>query len=167
YPVLYVEYKGRALEWFAAEWPHAFDWMARQKRVAAFPELGRGGGTAISDEYTSMRPTDQRFYWLSADGLAERYHNEAGRWKAILGATLSARIAEGNTVNVMVRGFRRGTIWLGPGMVDFDKPLSLRINGAAVGGKRAVKPSLETLLEDLFQRGDRQRVYWARGDFGV
>ena len=167
YPVLYVEYKGRALEWFAAELPHAFDWMARKKRVAAFPELGRGGGTTVSDEYASMRPTDNRFYWLSADGLANQHHNEAGRWRSLVAASLSGHILDGNTVSVRVRGFKRGTVWLGPGMVDFDKPITLRVNGAVAAGKRPVKPSLETLLEDLYQRGDRQRVYWAKVDFNT
>lgn len=168
YPVLYVEYKGRGLEWFAAEWQHAFDWMARKRRASAFPELGRGGGTAISDEYMSMRPGDNRFYWLTAEGMADRNRNDSGTWNPrVLGATMSARMGEGNSVSVMLRGFKRGTIWLGPGMVDFEKPITLRVNGAVQGGKRPIKPSLETLLEDLYQRGDRQRVFWARVDFGV
>ncbi len=161
YPALYVEYKGRAFEWFAAELPHAFDWMARQKRAAALPELGRGGGTILAEGYTSMRPTDNRFYWMTGEGLAENQQNEAGRWRPILGGMLSARIQDGTAINVSSRGFKRVTVWLGPGMLDFDKPVLVRVNGAAAG-KRAVKPSLDVLLEDLYQRGDRQRAYWAK-----
>jgi hypothetical protein len=167
YPVLYVEYKGRVFEWFAGEVPNAFDWMSRKKRLAAFPELGRGGGTTVDEGYASMRPTDNRFYWLTADGLASRHHNDASKWNNLtLPATMSARIGEGNALSVTLRGFKRGTVWLGPGMIDFEKPVTLRYNGGAVAGKRAVKPSLETLLEDLYTRGDRQRVYWARMDVG-
>jgi hypothetical protein len=168
YPVLYVEYKGRAFEWFAGELPHAFDWMSRKKRAAGFPDLGRGGGSSVDEGYTSMRPTDNRFYWLSADGLAERFHNNASQWRQLLsGGTLSGRISDGNNINVWIRGFKRATVWLGPGMVDADKPLVVKVNGSVLGGKRSAKPSLEVLMEDLYQRGDRQRPYWAKVEFGL
>src|SRR6266699_2598908 len=32
YPALFVEYKGRGLEWFGGEVPYLFDWMSRKRR---------------------------------------------------------------------------------------------------------------------------------------
>ena len=40
--------------------------------------------------------------------------------------------------------------------------MSLSIRGAAVLKKEMVKPTLAVLLEDLYRRGDRQRVYLAK-----
>src|SRR5262249_34549953 len=39
YPSMEVLYKGRGLDWFGAELPMVFDWMARKKRANGFPEL--------------------------------------------------------------------------------------------------------------------------------
>src|SRR5262249_19190815 len=70
YPALYVQYKGRGREWYDAEMPYMFDWMARKKRDAAFPELGRSGaGVGNGEEFHSMRPTDNHFYWLSGEEM--------------------------------------------------------------------------------------------------
>jgi hypothetical protein len=33
--------------------------------------------------------------------------------------------------------------------------------------KKPVRPSLTTLLEDLYSRGDRQRLFWAKLDFNL
>ena len=56
------------------------------------------------------------------------------------------------------------SVWLGRGMIDFDKPVFVSVNfGLKLNGV-TIKPSLETLMEDFFQRGDRQRLYIARID---
>ncbi len=167
YPSLYVEYKGRGYEWFAAELPMIFDWMSRKTRTAAFPELGRSaGGGAFGEEFYSMRPSDNRFYWLSAEELSERHNNEGPKWRSTLSAAaLQARIAERNLINVHVRGFRKVTVWLGPGMIDFDKPVTIHLNQQVRWAKK-VTPDPTTLLEDLYQRGDRQHLYWAKVDLG-
>jgi hypothetical protein len=62
------------------------------------------------------------------------------------------------------------SVWLGrnlrgDSMIDFAKPVSMRVNDAIVLNKKMVKPSLAVMLEDLYQRGDRQRVYLAKLDW--
>jgi predicted esterase len=167
YASLYVEYKGRGHEWFDGELSNSFDWMNRKKRANAVPDLGRGMAGTGSEEYQSMRASDNRFYWLTTDGLNERHENSAGSWNTRVGAaSIQGHIGEGNQISISLRGFKRVTVWLGPGMVDFDKPVSIRANANFAWPNHRVKPSLETLLEDFYQRGDRQRLFWAKAVLG-
>jgi hypothetical protein len=164
YPALYVQYKGRGREWFDGELPFMFDWMSRKKRAAAFPELGHPGvGPGSGEEFCSMRPTDNHFYWLSGEGLHEQHVNNARKWSPRVGAAyLQARSMEGNRINVNAHGFRRVDIWLGPGMIDFDKPVQVYLNSRLLWSHRKVTPNLATLLEDFALRGDRQRLFFAK-----
>ena len=50
-------------------------------------------------------------------------------------------------------------------MIDFSKPVTVRINNTILLQNRKVQPSYATLLEDLFTRNDRQRLFWAKLDF--
>src|SRR5262249_36548042 len=152
-------------EWFGGELPYCFDWMSRKKRATAERELGRSGGT-VSEEFQTLRATDDRFYWLGVDGISDRNTNQAGRWRATaIPASLSGRTVEGNQVHVQAHGFRRVTVWLAQGMVDFDKNVTIYVNGQLRWVNRKVVPNLATLLEDFYQRGDRQRLYWAKVEF--
>jgi hypothetical protein len=54
------------------------------------------------------------------------------------------------------QGGAKTTVWLAPEMVDFSRRVQL--NGKAV----TVTPSLETMLEDVRTRGDRQHPFWAK-----
>jgi pimeloyl-ACP methyl ester carboxylesterase len=167
YPSLYVEYKGRGVEWFGAELPAMFDWMGRKKRAHPLRELGRvnysTGGAG--EEFKTMRPTDNRFYWLAADEVQARHCNDVAKWKPLLTpATLQANIFSGNQIHVRTTGINHGSVWLGPTMIDFTKPATLRVNSRQLG-PLPVRPNLETLLTDLHQRGDRQQLYFARLSF--
>jgi hypothetical protein len=167
FPALYIEYESRGLEWFSGELPYCFDWMGRKKRATAEREVGRAGGT-LSEEFQVLRSTDDRFYWLSVDGISDRNTNQAGRWRAtVIPATLAGRTAEGNQVHVQAHGFRRVTVWLTQGMVDFDKNVSIYVNTQLRHFNRKVVPNLGTLLEDFYQRGDRQRLFWAKVEIGL
>jgi pimeloyl-ACP methyl ester carboxylesterase len=164
YPALYVEYRGRGLEWFRFELPHIFDWMDhkvdQKKRATAVP------GHPLGEKFRTMRQGDNRFYWLSTNALKDVCLNDASEWKnERVGATLEGHISEGNQIHLNVRGVKDVTVWLGRDMIDFTKPLTVRINGGLVLTNRKVTPSLSTLLEDLYERGDRQRVYWAKLPF--
>ncbi len=166
YPAISVQYKGRGREWFDGEVPSMFDWMSRKKRAAAFPELGRSGaGAGYGEEFGSMRPTDDHFYWLSGEGLNDRHINSAKKWSSNLGpAHLQARSTEGNHLIVNAHGFKRVTVWLGPGMIDFEKPVTIRVN-SRIESNRKIQPSLGTLVEDFYLRGDRQRLFFAKAEF--
>ena len=58
-------YKGRGIEWFNSELPVMFDWMGRKKRVSGTATLALGN--LPRPAFATMRPTDNRFYWLGVD----------------------------------------------------------------------------------------------------
>jgi dienelactone hydrolase len=164
FPSLYVQYKGRGHDWFALEPPIYFDWMSRKKRPQGFPELGKMG--ALGDEFTSMRPADSHFYWLSGEEISDRCINDFRRWKnSTPPATLQGVVAPGNQINLNCHGFRRAVVWFGLGMVDFEKPVTFFVNGGISRANRKITPSLAILLEDFYQRGDRQRLFVAKVEF--
>jgi predicted esterase len=170
YNVLYVEYKGRGPEWFEAELPTLFDWMDRKKRARPMRELGllpAGGGAG--EEFRTMRPTDDHFYWLSTSALYSDFQNEVvnGGWvRQVKVATLQANIFPNNLIHLNVRGVRQVSIWFAPGMIDFGKPVTVRVNMQELRNSKSqpVQPSLETLLEDFYRNGDRQRLFLAKVD---
>src|SRR5262249_52980147 len=89
--------------------------------------------------------------------------NDPGAWKTTRApAVMQARIFENNQIHIHTRGLKQLTVWLGLDMlIDFDKPVSIRINNITpwTNARRPLKPSLRTLLEDFYQRGDRQRLF--------
>jgi hypothetical protein len=161
YPAMNVEYRGRPNEFFEAEVETLMDWMSRKKRARPQKELG------FPEEFKTMRETDNRFYWLSANALDPRVLNHAGKaWnQRTVPAKLQARIFTDNQINVRTFGVRELTLWLGPGAVNYAQKVRVNINGAVL--VRLVTPSVETLLEDFCQQGDRQRLFWARIDLKV
>ncbi len=109
-----------------------------------------------------MRPTDNRFYWLATDAVQPGRVNDVATWNPRLApATLQATIFSGNQIHVRTTGVNQVCVWLGPSMIDFTKPVTLRVNSRQIG-PLLVRPSLQTLLEDFYQRGDRQQLYFAR-----
>ena len=55
------------------------------------------------------------------------------------------------------------TVWLSPEMLDFERRVNIVVNSQRVhASDRFVKPDLETLLEDVYGRGDRQHPFWAK-----
>jgi predicted esterase len=167
YPALYIQYKGRGSEWFGAELPYIFDWMGRKRRANGFPNLGRSGG-AFGDEFQSLRPTDNHFYWVELEGLDDRHANDGRNWKSnVSPASVQARISEGNQINLHATGFKRAVLWFRSGMIDFEKPIKLYVNAQQAFAKRKVVPSLETLLEEFYLQGDRQRVFLAKLEVGL
>ena len=63
-----------------------------------------------------------------------------------------------------MHGFKRVTVWLGPGMIDFEKPVTIRVN-SRIESNRKIQPTLGTLVEDFYLRGDRQRLFFAKVEF--
>jgi hypothetical protein len=52
-------------------------------------------------------------------------------------------------------------------MIDFAKPVNVRLNLQLRWANKIVTPSLTTLLEDFHERGDRQRLFLAKLEFGI
>lgn len=154
HPSLWVDYRGRALEWFDAEVSNAFDWMSRKKRSTATPETG---------EFQIQRASDYRFYWLSVDGISERSLNDLRNFSYFsVPAAVQGKLGEGNSISVHARNVKQVTVWLGRGMVDFEKPVSISVNVRPSLTNRKLTPSLTTMLEDFYQRNDRQRLFYVK-----
>lgn len=176
YPSLYFEYKGRMADWFVSELPNMFDWMGRKKRSNPSVQLGTfhtGGGQG--EEFCTARTGDDRFYWIGTSAIAPNRLFDS-RVKTAP-ATLQARISMGNeliklkdgaTANIWnqiairTSGVGNVVVWFGPNMIDFTKPTVFRINSQQYGRPQDIQPKLETMLEEVYRSGDRQRLWFAR-----
>ena len=68
---------------------------------------------------------------------------------------VSGKIQENNGVHLDPGG-AKATLYLAPEMVDFTQKININGRGSLI------KPSLQTLLEDVRTRGDRQHPFWAK-----
>lgn len=178
YACMYVEYKGRASEWYGVEIEKSMDWMKRKKRYQPMKEMGRPNiGTSIGEEFHSTRITNNRFYWLRADNFSasvlddHRTKNFSGKHRpAMLQANLSVgnKTEKGeakiwNQLTVRAQGMKNLTFLITPEMkMDLKHPLAITLNSQSFGGMRKIEPSVDVLLEELAQTGDRQRLVIAR-----
>lgn len=175
YPTLWIEYKGRGIDFFSAELPSMFDWMRNQRRNFPLRQLGSdGGGTMFGNEYCTLRPDDNRFYWVTVDSLSSKHIIEPDRWTNLTQpAALTASIDPAtNSISFKSQGVRQATIWLGRDpkgrfMVDFDRPLTVSAGLRIVLHRQKVAPSLEVLLEDLYRRGDRKHLFVAKVELNL
>jgi pimeloyl-ACP methyl ester carboxylesterase len=171
FPWLLVQYRGRGLEWFQGEIPFIFDWMEhkrdRYRRARAVPDLGKlAGAASLSLEFQSMRKTDNHFYWLSSDGISDKSLNDPTNWSNnVYPASFQGNVfLEQNNINATVHNLRKLTVWLGRDMIDFTKPVTINVNGVAHLMNKKIDPSLPALMEDFYNRGDRQRLFFAKVD---
>lgn len=152
YDLVYTEFVGSGFDSFYAEIHRLFGWMARKQRGKAPKQI----------EARTLRECDTRFHWYQAQDLPATvtgidWTNEKNR--RITPLTLTARISPGNTLTVNAR-VGRSSIWLAPDMIDYEKRLSVQVNGRPRMND-FIKPSLEVQLEDFRRRSDRQLIYWA------
>jgi hypothetical protein len=139
-----------------------FDWMGYKHRLNPVRELG-----GKDEEFRMLRAGDNQFYWLSLGVNPNRLAEpDAAKIAATLAARACASIFEKNVIHVNTAGVHQVTLLLGPKMLTFTEPVSVRINGSAAV-KRTVTPDLETLQEHLVRTGDRQRVVVARLEFKI
>ncbi|WP_157369453.1 hypothetical protein [Zavarzinella formosa] len=163
YPSLVVTYKGRGMEWFPEELPFLFDWMGRKRRAEPGKIIGPTGATEFESGYRTVRSGDNRFHWLTVEDLlpACRVNYEKGLKGNQLPsvARVYAKVNEGNAVQISARGMKNITMWFGQGNFDYTKPVSIKV-GDRKPILKEVKPNLGVLMEDLYERGDRQRPYF-------
>jgi pimeloyl-ACP methyl ester carboxylesterase len=156
--VTYVEYHRRGIEEFPEEIPTIFDWMDRHRREPV-PK---------SFEVVSARTCDNRFFGVVVREFVQG-RTTAPEAVEMLGQNLSpAKLTVntsgiGNLVNLKTAGIdrRRIDVWLSPKIIDFKRRFEVRINDRP-RFKGAVKLTLDSLLEDLRLRGDRQQIYWLK-----
>ncbi len=77
-----------------------------------------------------------------------------------------------NEIRVASAGVKQITVWLGrnakgENMIDFDKPVTVypNLNNRPVTIK--ITPSAAVLLEDLYLRSDRQRLFMGKIDMNI
>jgi hypothetical protein len=162
YPAMYVEYKGRGVEPYLAEATFAFDWMNRKTRANPVGEVGAAGR-----EFRTLRNEDNRFYWLSTDSIAKTSIMPAKWNPRVPEARMSAQVIAGNKIDVKTSGLKQVTVWFGRGLkVNINAPVTIILNNGVKWAK-PVKPDLMTLLEDFYERCDRQRLYVAKVDMDL
>jgi hypothetical protein len=165
YQCLHVAYQGRGMEWFAGELPLAFDWMNRRKRIEPFPEIGRWPASSKDTALQTARTTDNHFYWLTADEIRDSNRIDV-KGTDVVPARLQAIIRPGNKIEVSSFGLKKLTVWLGPGMIDYTKPVSIKLSGYVdfptpflPNGSKPLKPDLSIMMEDFLERGDNTHLF--------
>jgi pimeloyl-ACP methyl ester carboxylesterase len=151
-----VEYLGRGHEHFVDEMLPLLDWMGRCKRSFPLPR---------DREFIcqTMRPTDNRFWWAEVAELPPAA--AVAIWPAPKGTkplAVRGSVPVNNNVS-LTAGNLGATIWLSPELVDFKARVNITLGGRRPAGvPPMIKPSVETMLEDLRVRGDRQHPFWAK-----
>lgn len=168
YQALFVQYKGRGREWFGGELPHIFEWMNHKKRYMPLTRLGRDGSGDLGDKFTTHRPTDNSFYWMTIDKISPICENGEPSWSGKKSpATFTAVMHhDRNLVVLFHRGLKKITIWFGRrGQINYDKPVRIRV-GLRVVRSEKIQPSVRTLLEHYRERWDRGRLFIAKIELG-
>jgi predicted esterase len=150
-----VEYLGRGHENFSDEIQRLFDWMERFKRNF-FPK-----------EFTcsTMRTWDNFFWYVELAQMPPKAMIEPVTWPPERGTQpveTEASLTANNGIFVTT-GAGQVNIWLAPEMVNFERRVNIVVNGKRVNVReQLLEGNLETLLEDVRTRGDRQHPFWLK-----
>ena len=115
-----------------------------------------------------LRPWDNYYWFIEFHKLPEKHVMRPAKWPAdgrgFNSLDLGAKLTYTDKLNSFKKltPKRQGqgmTFWLSPDFVDFSKTFEFDVAG---GVKESIKPSRETLLEDVRRRGDRKRPFWAK-----
>jgi pimeloyl-ACP methyl ester carboxylesterase len=160
FDMIYLEHIGRGYESYYSEIHKLFDWMEPLRRNPAPKEF----------EMDVLRPSEDRFYWVDMDGVPESVSNsqvlvdnpaDRGRIRPM---SLKANITDGgeDRATIYVKsGAARHVLYLSPDLVDFNRRVTIIVNGRRRFNE-FLQADAATMLEDLRQRGDRQRLRWVR-----
>lgn len=154
YDTTVVEYLGRGQEPFHDEIIHAFDWMA----LANHRRLGSPSEFACN----VLRPWDSFFWWIEGHDFPKLVHPEQWTTKKARPTAVQGRILKQNVLTARTASAST-TFWLSPDVVDFSKPIEIKLNGRKLTKRHgSTQPDLTVLLEDVRSRGDRLRPFWAK-----
>lgn len=156
YDVIMTEYIGRGYESYYSEIHRLFEWMDTQRRMK-FPQ-------DFSVEV--VHPNNNRFFWLKCNTIPDSARVRQVGLQAAIGRpkTISAKILSGRTEYTSISissPSRTNTLWLAPEMIDFERRLQVRV-GSQRKYNDFIEASVETILEDVRLRGDRQKIYQAK-----
>jgi pimeloyl-ACP methyl ester carboxylesterase len=154
FDVIYCDYMGRGYESYYEEIFKLFEWMAVCRRVKNVKNF----------DMKVLRPSENRFYWMQGEGfpplvMQPQVPLQNGVVPAI-GMTFSAKATPGNTI-IIRSGASRHILWLSPEIVDFQQRVDVEFKGR-LKLNQFITPEVETLLEDLRVRGDRQNLHTAK-----
>lgn len=157
FDVTYVEYRGRGHEHFSDEILRLFAWMQRRQRAFATPAI----------DAVTMRPWDRFFWWIELSGAPARTVVLPSQWPPppnVRPFEVEAKTTATNGLTVHC-GAERVTVWLLPELVDFNRPVTVTLDGRRLV-KDTVTPDAAVILEDLRRRADRQHPFWAKVEGG-
>jgi predicted esterase len=155
YNATVVEYIGRGHEHFSDEIQRLFDWMGRFSRDFYPREF----------EVSTMRTWDNFFWWLELSNLPAKAMIDPIDWpppRGVRPVSTEGKLTATGGIYVST-GAGQATVWLSPEIISFDRRMSIVVNGQRINTTNPpVEPDLETLLEDVRLRGDRQHPFWAK-----
>ncbi len=158
-----VVYKGRTQEWFSAEVPVLFDWMARKRRATGAAALNLNPGALDTvNAWQTMREGDDRFYWLGVGALGDKRRIDTlAPGGTVSPAWVVGDIRTGNQIDIKSNGTKSVTAWLSRDMIDWSLPVKLTYNGFAPAAfkPKKLEPDIEVLMEDFYQRGDKRTLF--------
>jgi len=156
YDVTYCEYKGRGFESYHEEQEQIFNWMEPLRRIST--------ENASEFEAGSLRISDNHFHWMKGKSLPRRLYPPLS-WTVPtrkVPRKFSGKITQGGTIYISHPG-KSTTVWLSPALFDFQQRCHIRVNGQSAINK-VLEPSISDLLNDVRERGDRERPYWIQLD---
>lgn len=162
-----AEYQGRGYESYYGEIHKLFSWMELHRRPPLPKEFF----------VESMRPNDNRFFWLKGLTLPNETRPSASSRVPIKPppkapprpivaqekpTVFQASIREGsekyNELRIVTSPAKQHVVWLTPEMLSFEKRLHVW-DGATRKFNDFIAPNTEAILEDFRSRADRQRIF--------
>lgn len=145
-----VEYIGRNGDDLYDELPKSFDWMDLASHVR--------GPQPRKFEMRSLRKTDNRFFWITANGLPRDYilPSPPGDAPKVTAMDIKVESKPGNTI--FLPGLTENySLRLNDDLIDFDKQITVRV-GSKQKFKGFVTRQAISILDELRQSGDRKRL---------
>jgi len=130
----------------------------------ATPNTGLPDKEKIEDMYPAVRnPVPRDLTWEMTDTVIRDFfwlHVPQPAKKQEVSAS-----SHDNHIRVTTKGVQAASLLLDSRLIDFQKPVTLEVNGRAT--VRKLKPSLLTFCQTLIERGDPQLAFSARVDLDL
>ena len=162
----------------------------RRMRVMGLPEATQKLAAVVRDAHP--RALVKRFnhlehgdhYWLRALVRPRKWDPKAritirGKWpkdkqkqRELVWAQVREQCAllkgsiRDNLIDVVAQGISRVRVYLDPELVDFDRKVTIVVNGRR-SRPSAVARKVEVMLQHVHETGDTARLYWDRVDLPV
>jgi pimeloyl-ACP methyl ester carboxylesterase len=155
--VVLVQFLQRGYESYFEETPRIFEWMETQRRQK------------MPHDFVMhvLRPSENRFYWLRAEGLPKSVTDSnvlAGPAHGPVSPLhIEGKISpSGGTIRVKSTA-KSHTVWLSPDLISFEKPITIMLRDMRKY-HNVPESSIENILDDFSARADRQLIFTARID---